>query len=414
VTSASAARLAAARALVAVEGGAHLEEALDAVAPAAGSDRDLAWFLGYGVLRRRGQVDAALRAVLSQPLGALDPPVRAALRVGALELLFARTRRHAAVHQAVELVRELGCGRAHGLVNAVLRRLGPLPTAGPERMSEADELDHPAWLVERWQARYGAEATRRWCRDNVEPPPLFVVAKPGCAPQAGWAPVEVDGAPVPDVYRAPSGGPIPERPGFREGEWWVQDLASVRVADLLGPLPDGAVVLDACSAPGGKAYRLASRGARVVAADAAAERLVRLEEGAARLGLADAIETRIVDWRRPAPGVAERFDAILVDAPCTGLGTVRRHPEIRWRRTEPDLERSAALQAQILSAAAACARPGAALVYGVCSPEPEEGAEVVARLVAEDPRWQVEAVVLTAPPEQGEDAHYGARLRRMA
>jgi 16S rRNA (cytosine967-C5)-methyltransferase len=133
-----------------------------------------------------------------------------------------------------------------------------------------------------------------------------------------------------------------------------------------------------------------------------------------RLGLSDAIEVRRVDWTSGGLGFDERFDAILVDAPCSGLGTVRRHPEIRWRRTEPDLERSAAMQARILTATAARARPGAVLVYGVCSPEPEEGPEVVSRLIAHDPLWEIEATVSTAPPEQGEDAHYGVRLRRKA
>lgn len=401
----SAARLAAAKALVAVDAAAHLDQALDQYGPAPGPDRDLAWFLGYGVVRRRGHVDAALRNVLSQPLAALDPPVRAALRIGAFEKLYARTQPHAVVHQAVEVARALGSGRAHGLVNAVLRKLEP-----PARIGEADALDHPAWLVARWKARYGVERARAWCEANADPPPLFAVAKPGWSAPYGWIP-----AGPPDVYRVEASGPIPALPGFADGAWWVQDLASVRVADLVADaVPAGAAVLDACAAPGGKAFRLASRGARVTATDVQPDRLALLADGARRLGLDLAVAR--ADWTGPVsdPAVADAFDAVLVDAPCTGLGTVRRHPEIRWRRTEPDLAQCAALQRKVLAGAARRVRVGGVLVYAVCSPEPEEGAEIVAGLreLAPGATFAADAVLDTAPPSQGEDAHYAARLVR--
>jgi 16S rRNA (cytosine967-C5)-methyltransferase len=412
--TASLARIGAARALMATETGAHLDEALATHAPPPGPDRDLAWFLAYGVMRRRGHLDAALRTVLTQPLAALDPPVRAALRIGTMELLFARTRPHAVVHQAVEVVRSLGAGRAHGLVNAVLRRV-----ALPSQLSEPDRLDHPAWLVARWKERYGAEQTTRWCEANAQPPPLFVVAKDENARlPAGAEPATWQGEPVPGVYRVTSEGAVPSWAGFGEGSWWVQDLASVMVADLV---PVEGAVLDACAAPGGKSFRMASRGAKVLAVDREAARLAKVREGAERLALS-VVSVRH-DWTQgPLEGSAQQgfpsgerplFDAVLVDAPCTGLGTVRRHPEIRWRRTEPDLYGAAALQGRILDAVAHHVRPGGALIYAVCSPEPEEGEQVVDRFLARHPVFDRESVLSTAPPVDGEDAHFAARLRRV-
>lgn len=408
VTSASPARLAAATALLAVEQGAHLEEALEralpprAAATEARSDRELAWFLAYGVERRRSHVDAALRAHLSRPLADLDPAVRTTLRVGAFEALFARTRAHAVVHQAVEVAKALGAGRAHGLVNAVLRKVRPVD------LTRAERLDHPSWLVARWDDRYGPEATERWCVANTEVPPLFLVGAPGGEPPADGVPAAVAGRTVPDVWRVDAQDPS-RRPDF--GRFWVQDAAAVAVTDLVGDV-DGARVLDACAAPGGKTLRLLSRGARVLAADRDAGRLARVRESVQRLGWADRVETRQLDWTGHFGELGAPFDAVLVDAPCTGLGTVRRHPEIRWRRVEEDLARAASLQARILRATARVVRPGGVLVYGVCSAEPEEGEQVVTAFLQQHAEFRLDGVVRTAPPVDGEDAHYGARLIR--
>ncbi len=396
-------RLAAAKALVATEEGAHLDEALAATAPPLGPDRDQAWFLAYGVERRRGHVDAALRVHLTRPLGDLDPPVRAVLRVGAFEKLYARTAAHAIVHEAVEVARALGAGKAHGMVNAVLRRVAP-----PERLGTADALDHPAWIVQRWTARYGADAARRWCEDNAAPPPLFVVRQQGAAGPEGEA-VALHGQPLAGVLRVRVSAPIPDLPGFAEGGFWVQDAASVAVCDLV-PVQEGMRVLDACAAPGGKSFRLASRGANVVAVDRSDQRLDLVRQGAGRLRLP--VATRLHDWSTGPLG--ETFDAVLVDAPCSGLGTLRRHPEIRWRRSESDLVRAAVLQERILEAAAASVAPSGSLVYAVCSPEPEEGEEVAARFLASHPEFGREESVSTAPPEIGEDAHFGTRMRKRA
>ncbi len=414
--------MAAARALLAVEqDGVHLEDALASALPpreeaaqplrdpgrvaedgeAAFADRELAWFLAYGVERRRGHVDAALRAHLTRPIGSLEPEVRVALRLGAYEALFARTRPHAVVHQAVELARTLGAGRAHGLVNAVLRRVAPVD------LSRVERLDHPAWLVARWDARYGREATERWCEANSEVPPLFLVGAPGGEPPADGVPATVAGAVLPDVWRVPAQDPS-RRADF--ARFWVQDAAAVAVADLVAPV-EGERVLDVCAAPGGKTLRLVSRGAKVVATDQNPARLRRVEDGLRRLGWNDRTSTRVVDWMGKVPDLGE-FDAVLVDAPCTGLGTVRRHPEIRWRRAEGDLAPAAEVQQCILTAAAQRVKSGGRLVYAVCSPEPEEGEQVVAAFLAKHPDFRLDTTLSTAPPQDGEDAHYAARLLR--
>lgn len=403
-------RVAAARALVRADEGHHLEDALAELLP-HGPDRGLGWFLAFGVMRHRGQVDAALRPHLRQPLEGLDAPVRAVLRLGAFEKLHARTQPHAVVHQAVEVARALSAGRASGLVNAILRRVET-----PRALSRADRLDHPAWLVARWDARYGPEATERWCLANAEPPPLTVVTRDVGAADALRAaglelsPARAAGRPIPGAFRvAGHAGPVPSLPGFEAGHLWVQDASSALVADLVGA-GEGTRALDACAAPGGKTFRMASRGAHVTAVDASEHRLARVAEGARRLGLAPAL--RAHDWTQgPAPELGT-FDAVLVDAPCTGLGTVRRHPEIRWRRVESDVARAAVRQRAILEGASAHVRPGGALIYAVCSAEPEEGEALVRAFLADHPEYELEEQIATAPPADDEDAFQAARLRR--
>jgi len=395
-------RVAAARAQLDVREGAHLEEALATHLPAEPRDRGLGWFLGYGVQRRRGQVDAALRPHLRQPLASLDPEVQVVLRLGAFEKLFGRAGAHAVVHQWVEVSRRIGAGRASGLVNAVLRRCASRPEGGPE-------ANHPAWLVDRWIERYGEEAASTWMGANDEAPPVFVVAPDGLPEGLVAEPAEGHGVGSGVFLLGSEVGPVTELPGFEQGRFWVQDLAAVAVADLTRA-GEGTTVLDACAAPGGKSFRLASHGAVVHAVDRSDGRLDRLREGAERLG--QSITTEAHDWSTgPLPSGAT-YDVVLVDAPCTGLGTVRRHPEIRWRRSPVDLPAAAARQRAILDAAATHVAPGGRLVYAVCSPEPEEGEEVVDAFVASHPSFERVEALHTAPPTAGEDAHAAFVLKR--
>ncbi len=408
-------RLAAIQALLSVERGRHGE---DALADGLGSmsstqDKALAWFLTLGVLRRRSHVDAALRPLLRQPLDGLDAPVRAILRCGAYERLYARTPPHAVVHQFVEAAPRLQVGRAKGLINAVLRRV-----TAPDGLSRAEHLDHPDWLVERWTSRYGRDAVDRWCEQNNEPPPLSIVTRSDGdtdrlrAAGVELSPVVLRGAEIPRCFRVVGHQGSPTAlPGFAEGWWWVQDPASVIAADELGVQP-GELVLDACAAPGGKAFRMTSQGGAVRAIDVEPDRLRLLSESAERLGYA--IPVRAHDWAVGPIAETRRFAAILLDAPCTALGTARRHPEVRWRRVPDDIPAQAKRQSRILAHVSDAVAPGGRLVYSVCSPEPEEGVGVIDRFISENDDFEVEATGGTAPPEHDEDAFWFARLRRRA
>jgi len=390
-------RIAAAGALAEVDGGAHVEDALGRLAPADPADRGLAWALALGVLRRRPALDEVIQQAARRSLRTIDAGTLTVLRLAVYELRCTRVPPHAAVDQAVELARRVGVGHAAGFVNAVLRNQAPFA------WSAEAWRGHPDWLQARWRARHG-EAADAWMEANNQPAPVYVVPKEDPAgvsrafQHAGLPVVPVGGA-----LRVDAPGPVTGWPGFAEGRWWVMDPAALAVADLVGELAPGTRVLDTCAAPGGKSFRLAARGAVVTATDADPARLARVGEGAARLGLT--LETATHDWfTGPRAG---RYPVVLVDAPCTGLGTLRRHPDIRWRRRPTDVASAAKRQRAILANAAAAVEPGGVLVYAVCSPEPEEGAEIAAGL-----GWPVEASFDNAPGLDGQDVFWGVRMRR--
>ena len=393
---------------MAVEDGWNAEDALGRDLP-EGPDGRLAWHIVFGVLRNRSKVDAALRPHLKQPLAALDAPVRAVLRLGAFEKLFSRTPDHAVVQQAVEVAKRAGAKRASGLVNAVLRRVRE-----PESLSRPEQLDHPAWLVARWDARYGPDATDTWCARNRTIPPVCLVARDAealarileerelsDAPQA-----ELEGSVLPRTRLVPASSDLP---GVDEGTAWVQDPSSVQVADrFAGHLVRAGTVLDACAAPGGKSARLWSSGFPVTSTDLET-RMLKLHANRERI-TSDAPESpdwtvQPFDWTAEEPAALGEFDGVLVDAPCTGLGTLRRHPEIRWRRKPTDFAPAAAKQLEILRRAAMCVRAGGVLGYAVCSPAPEEGPEVFTKFLEEHPQFTQIDQWASAPPTGDEDAH---------
>ncbi len=388
-------RLAAGRALLAVERGAHAEDLLAELAPEQDSDRRLAWHLALGVLRRVGSLDAVLARVAGRPVHKIDPPARAALRLGLFELHHSRTADHAAVDQAVELCRTLGGGRATGFVNAVLRKAGKLP------LPTDPWLEVPPWLRKRLEPTFSP-----WVARFADAPPLCGVWRDAPVADLDTVPARAAGVEVPGAFQVvDTAGAVDALPGFAEGAWWVMDPAAVAVADLVQAAP-GQRVLDACAAPGGKSLRLASQGADVVAVDLEPHRLALVDQSAARTGLA--VQTLAHDWLSgPAPDLG-LFDAVLVDAPCTGLGTLRRHPEIRWRRQPTDPAAMALRQRRILAAAAQHVAPGGRLVYAVCSPMPEEGQAVADSLRG----WTVQQRWATAPPLDEEDAFSAFVLQR--
>lgn len=350
----------------------------------AARDKAFARHLVATTLRRLGQIDDALAGCLDKPLKAKLNAVHDLLRLGAAQVLFMEVADHAAVGETVGLAAGVRVGPHKGLLNAVLRRLTREKDAILARQAEAPgglaALNTPGWLYRRWCAAYGAETAAAIAAQHLREPPLDLRAKADPADPADpatWA--ERLGArhlPL-DTLRLDAGsGEVRRLPGYDAGTWWVQDAAAGLPARLLGDVA-GREVVDLCAAPGGKTAYLAAAGARVVAVDRAAERLKALSANLARLSLsATTVVAEVQDWTPPAPP-----DLILLDAPCTATGTLRRHPDIAHLKRESDVAAMADLQAELLHAAAAMLAPGGTLVYAVCSLEPEEGPNQVDRLL---------------------------------
>ena len=330
-----------------------MEEALDALPPLDPRDRAAAHRLTAAVLRRLGSLDAALEPFLAK---APPPPVRHVLRLGAAGLLLLGTPAHAAVATAVSLARERGLAKFAGLVNAVLRRVA---AGGADLLAALDgpRLDTPAWLWAAWgtEARAIAEA-------HQQEAPLDLTLAPGVVPPPGG-----EGLPT-GSWRYPAGTRVAELPGYAEGGFWVQDAAAALAARLLAPAP-GQHVVDLCAAPGGKTAQLAAAGAAVTAVERDPARLERLRRNLARLRLpAELVAADALTWRPARPA-----DSVLLDAPCSATGTIRRHPDIPHLKRPRDVPALAAQQDRLLDAACAMLRPGGRLLYAVCSLQPEEG-----------------------------------------
>jgi 16S rRNA (cytosine967-C5)-methyltransferase len=330
-----------------------LEEALDALPAVDARDRAAGHRLAASVLRRLGSLDAVLEPYLAK---APPAPVRHVLRLGAAGMLFLGTPAHAAVATAVALARAKKLAPFAGLVNAVLRRVA---AAGADALAGLDgpRLDTPAWLWSSWgrDARAIAEA------HQIEAP-LDITLMPGAtAPEGGIL--------LPTgSWRYPAGTRVTELAGFAEGGFWVQDAAASLPAKLLAPSP-GARVADLCAAPGGKTAQLAAAGAVVTAVERDASRIARLRENLSRLHLDVAVVTADAATWRPE----EKFAAVLLDAPCSATGTIRRHPDVPYLRRARAMSALIAQQDALLDAACALLRPGGRLVYSVCSLQPEEG-----------------------------------------
>lgn len=332
-----------------------LEEALDALPPRLDPrDRAAAHRIAAMVLRRTGSLDAVLEPYLRR-----EPPevVRLALRIGAAELLLLGTPPHAAVANAVALAPRPFAG----LVNAVLRRVAEAGPAALEGL-DAERLDTPAWLWTAWHNAYGP-AVRAIAAAHRREAPLDLTLAPGATSPE-------DGEMLPTgSLRLPPGTRVTELPGFAEGGFWVQDAAAALPARLLAARP-GEQVADLCAAPGGKTAQLAATGASVVAVERDPKRAARLRENLARLRLpAEVVEADAAAW--DAGGA--RFDAVLLDAPCTATGTIRRHPDVPHLKRPRDVPAMAEAQRGLLANAARLLKPGGRLVLATCSLQPEEG-----------------------------------------
>jgi 16S rRNA (cytosine967-C5)-methyltransferase len=381
-----------------VDGGRTLEEAVDAVLAGGqleARDRAFARSIATTAIRRLGQIDEAIGR-LTQSGKALRPEaLMHVLRLGAAQLLFLRAPPHAAVATSVDLADSLGLGRGKGLVNAVLRRLA---REGDTILAEQDaaRLNTPDWLWRRWVGAYGEPAVRAIVDQHLREPPLDFTLKPSEDANV-WADV-LDARLLPTgALRRPIGGRIDELPGFDQGAWWVQDVAASLPARLFGDVSNRKM-LDLCAAPGGKTAQLAASGAFVTAIDRSPRRLKLVESNLARLRLAaDLITADALAWTPPSDA---NYDAILLDAPCTATGTIRRHPDIALTKRQQDLTQLTALQAALLDRAWRWLKPGGTLVYCTCSLEPEEGEHQIARLLRACPdlrREPIRAHEFTAP-----------------
>jgi 16S rRNA (cytosine967-C5)-methyltransferase len=325
---------------------------LEALPSIDSRDRAAAHRLAAAVLRRTGTLDAVLEPLLQK---SPPTPVRHILRLGAAGLLFLGTPAHAAVATAVQLARAQGLASFAGLVNAVLRRVAERPEALPDL--DGPRLDTPAWLWASWGslARAIAEA-------HQSPAPLDLTLRPGAAAPEGGVRLPTGS------FRYPEGTRVTDLPGFATGTFWVQDAAAALPARLLAVRP-GEVVADLCAAPGGKTAQLTAAGARVTAVERDPTRLAVLRENLRRCELiAELVEADATQW---AP--ASAFDAVLLDAPCSATGTIRRHPDVPHLKRPRDVLAMTAVQDQLIDAAVAMLRPGGRLVYSVCSLQPEEG-----------------------------------------
>lgn len=340
-------------------------------------DRAFARNLVATTLRRLGQIDALIAHALTAELPAEARPTRDILRLGAAQLAFLGTPAHAAVDTSVTLAEARGQRRMKALVNAVLRRLAreaPALVAA----QDAARLNTPDWLWRSWAEAYGEAGARAIAVAHLEEAPLDLSVR-DAADAERWR-VQLGGVALPTgSIRCDGGGAVPDLPGFAEGAWWVQDAAAALPARLLGDIA-GRAVLDLCAAPGGKTAQLAAMGARVTAIDRSPARLGRLKFNLARLSLsAETIAADAATWRPPELG-----PFVVLDAPCSATGTIRRHPDIAWTKRLGNIVSLAKLQASLLDRAVWLARPGGAIVYCTCSLEPEECEDVIAELLAQE------------------------------
>jgi 16S rRNA (cytosine967-C5)-methyltransferase len=428
-------------------------------------ERALTVELAYGVLRRLATIDWRLEPVLDKPLPRLPLAVQMVLRLGTYQLLFLdRIPQSAAVNESVNLARAIAgtLGRDwSGFVNAVLRALlrhppQPWPSMDPDAAHAfAVRYSVPSWLSRRWVERLGVGSAEMACEGVSVAPPLtlrvnqLITTREAfleTLAQVGIAAKPTSVSPFGIVLE--EGGSVPSLPGFREGAFYVEDEAAQLIPPLLDPQP-GDIVLDACAAPGGKSTHLADlmhNKGTIYAVDRKGDRLDLLRSNCRRLGVQIVVPI-VGDIRQPlewvpmietagSPSVNKArlgepcIDRILVDAPCSGLGVLRRHPEAKWRKGEQALPRHQALQCQILESVAPCLRLGGVLVYSTCSTEPEENEDVIERFCRVHAEFKRESVVPWLPPaaqkfvtEQGAlstvgnrfsmDGFYAARLRKV-
>lgn len=400
--------------------------------------RDRRWVreLVYGTLRRRSRLDALLDARVNGGAYRLDADLHDLLRLGASQLLYMESvPAYAAIAQTVELAkRRHGIG-ASKLANAVLRRLDRereslvVPTPSDPIDALSLEGSHPRWLVQRWVERWGVDETRRLLDANNHEAPLIArpwhVVREQLEAMLESAGIRCDDAPLArdSIVLSSPVSSLTELGPFRQGLFHLQDPASTLVTQY-ACVPTGAAVADLCAAPGGKSVELSRNAGQVFSSDLSFSRLQRVIENTQRLEIEN-MHAYVADARFPA---IRPVDLVLVDAPCTGTGTFRRHPDARWRLRVSDLAVMSAIQRTILRTAAAAVKPGGWLVYSTCSLEPEENEEQIVSFLEKHPEFRLDpppdgavspavldgGMLRVLPQRHGSDGAFAARLRRTA
>ncbi|MFN5283015.1 RsmB/NOP family class I SAM-dependent RNA methyltransferase [Bradyrhizobium sp.] len=357
----------------------------------ADRDRALMRRLVSTILRKLGTLGHLLSRLLDRGIPTDAPRAQSARVFGAAQILWMDVPDHAAVDLSVRLVQsDRRAAKYAGLVNAVLRRCAREAQGLIDEIS-TQTLDLPPWMLARWNAHYGEATAREMALALGHEPSLDLTVK---SDAAQWA-SRLHGEVLPTgTVRTLLQGSVTMLPGFAEGQWWVQDAAAALPVRLFGDIKDKKVA-DLCAAPGGKTAQLALAGAQVTAVDRSPARVARLRENLTRLALqAETVVADAAEW----PAEAASFDGILVDAPCTSTGTIRRHPDVAWLRQEGDIAALSALQKRLLLKATHLLKPGGTLVYCTCSLEPEEGEHAIAALLAS------ESGLRRAPVEKSEVA----------
>ena len=332
------------------------------------NDRSLARAITSTTLRRRFQIEKILSGYMQKPLGRRGGPAMHLLRLAVAQILFLDVADHAAVSTTMEIAKSDHKAKHFSkLINGVLRTIG---REKEEILANLDPIDIlPEWLCKTWVRAYGKKTVADMASALCHEPYLDIATK---SDPKKWAET-LEGVALPTgSVRLKSRGAVPNLSGFEEGEWWVQDTAASLAPSLLGDV-NGKTVADLCAAPGGKTAYLASKGALVTAVDSSAPRLEKLTENLKRLKLeADCVTNDVTTWKP-----AQLFDAILLDAPCSATGIVRKHPDILSLKAEQQISQMAALQRKILKASVAFLKPGGTLVFCTCSLQPEEGEAIL-------------------------------------
>lgn len=357
-------------------------------------DRNFLIALVLATLRHKGETEAAVDAFLSKPLPRKSGAARLILTLGAAQLLFLDQPPHAAIDLSVRAAK-LDSKALHfaGLINAVLRNVAEKGKALLEGL-DGPRLNTPDWLWSRWSKAYGQDTAHAIAAAHMMQPPLDLTVKASVPRWAERLAGEI--LPTGSLRLKKVQSPIESLPGYAEGAWWVQDAASAIPARLLGEVASK-TILDLCAAPGGKTLQLCAPGARVTAVDSSGRRLERLRDNLKRTGL----EAQVIVSDALAFEPEEKFDAVLLDAPCSATGTIRRHPELPYIKQAADIDVLAQVQSRMLEQAAKLVKPGGRLVYCVCSLEMDEGERQVAPFLAQHPEFVVEPV---SPGESGIEA----------